>query len=122
MNVTKSPIDVFLEQRLEEDKIKLGTSLNDSLQKEMEELIDKYNIEFYSEPKKIAKWGDWRLVWRGKEYYTPYKNKGEWEEAMVEYGKTDTKRQVQDPFKGEAYDVINEILGDSWHEQTLVLI
>lgn len=35
MNVTKSPIDVFLEQRLEEDKIKLGTSLNDSLQKEM---------------------------------------------------------------------------------------
>ena len=84
-----------------------------SLCMEMVKLIDKYNIECYSEPKKIAKWGEWRLVWRGKEYYTPYKNEGEWKDAMVEYSKTDTKRQVKDPFKGEAYDVINEILKDA---------
>ena len=81
-----------------------------SLCMEMEKLIKKYNIEFYAEPKHIAKWADWRLVWRGKEYHTPYHNEAEWQEAMVEYGKTDTKRQAKDPFKGEAYDVINEIL------------
>lgn len=72
-------------------------------------LIKKYNMKFYSEPKKIAEWGDWKLVWRGKEYPTPYANEGEWEKAMVEYGKTDTQRQVADPFKGGAYDIIEEM-------------
>lgn len=77
---------------------------------EMTYLIKKYNIHFYCEPLKIAAWKDWRLVWRGKEYYTPYANEGAWEKAMVEYGKTDTKRKAKNPFKGEAYDVIDEIL------------
>lgn len=77
-----------------------------SILPDMLALIKKYNIEFYSEPVKIAKWGDWRLVWKGKEYFTPYKNEGEWQAAMVEYGKTDTKRQVVDPFKGLIDDVI----------------
>lgn len=76
-------------------------------------LIKKYHISFYTEPEHIAKWGEWRLVWRGKEYYTPYKNQGEWQKAMIEYGKTDTKRKAKDPFKGKAYDVINEILGSA---------
>lgn len=81
-----------------------------SLRMEMENLIKKYNIKFYSEPKKIAKWGDWKLVWKGKEYATPYANKEEWEAAMVEYGKTDTKRQAKNPFTGDAYNIIDEIL------------
>ena len=84
-----------------------------SLRMEMERLIEKYNIKFYSEPKKIAKWGDWRLIWKGKEYATPYKNKEEWEAAMVEYGKQDTKRQATNPFTGEGFDMWDEILKKS---------
>lgn len=81
-----------------------------SITEDITKLIKKYDMSFYSEPKKIAKWGDWRLVWRGKEYYTPYKDAAEWQAAMVEYGKQDTKRQAKDPFKGKAYDILDEIL------------
>lgn len=84
-----------------------------SLCMEMQKLIKKYNIKFYSEPKKIAKWGDWRLVWRGKEYHTPYENDKEWQEAMIEYSKTDTKRQVKDPFTGGVYDIIKQMKENS---------
>lgn len=84
-----------------------------SLAADMTHLINVYNMGFYAEPKKIAKWEDWRLVWRGKEYKTPYKDEEEWVKAMEEYGKHDTKRQVKDPFKGEAFDIINEILKKS---------
>lgn len=84
-----------------------------SITAEIAGLIKRYNMEFYSEPTHIAKWSDWRLVWRGKEYPTPYADANAWQEAMVEYGKTDTKRQAKDPFQGKAYDLIDEILKDA---------
>ena len=84
-----------------------------SLCMEMQKLIKKYNMKFYSEPKKIADWGDWRLVWRGKEYHTPYKSEGDWQKAMAEYSKTDTKRQVKDPFTGGVYDIIKQMKENS---------
>lgn len=55
----------------------------DELREPMLELIKKYDISFYSEdPKKIAPWGEWRLILDGEEYPTPYKNEKEWEKAM----------------------------------------
>ena len=49
----------------------------------MLKLIRKYGISFYSEdPKKMAPWGEWRLILDGEEYPTPYKNEKEWEKAM----------------------------------------
>lgn len=55
----------------------------DELREPMLELIKKYDISFYSEdPKKTAKWGEWRLLLDGEEYPTPYKNEKEWEKAM----------------------------------------
>lgn len=83
------------------------------LRNAVERFIKKYNISFYSEPNEIADWGDWKLVWNNREYATPYKNKEEWEAAMVEYGKTDTKRQAKNPFTGEAYNIIDEILKEA---------
>lgn len=84
-----------------------------TLTQAMLELIKKYNIKFYSEPLKIADWGDWRLIWRGKEYRTPYKSEGDWQKAMAEYSKTDTKRQVNNPFTGGVYDVIKRMKENS---------
>lgn len=56
---------------------------HDELREPMLELIKKYDAKFYSEdPKKIAPWGEWRLILDGEEYPTPYKNEKEWEKAM----------------------------------------
>lgn len=73
-------------------------------------LIDKYGIEFYAEPKHIAKWENWRLIWNGKEYPTPYKSQSEWVEAMDKASKNDNVRAIDNPFQGEAFDEINAIL------------
>ena len=77
---------------------------------EMSELISKYKIEFYSEPKHIAKWADWKLLFGNKEYPTPYANQGEWVEAMAEASKNDNIRAIGNPFSGEAFDEISKIL------------
>lgn len=66
---------------------------HDELREPMLELIKKYDVSFYMEdPKKTAPWNQWRLVFDGKEYPTPYKNEKEWKEAMKEAGKNDTAR------------------------------
>lgn len=81
------------------------------LAQEMSELIDKYDMEFYSEPKHIAKWAKWRLLFGNKEYPTPYANQGEWVEAMEEASKHDNMRASADnPFEGEAFDLVSKIL------------
>ena len=76
----------------------------------MSELIEKYKIEFYSEPKHIAKWEKWRLLFGTKEYPTPYADQGEWVEAMQKASANDTMRNTSNPFSGEAFDEINKIL------------
>lgn len=66
---------------------------HDELREPMLELIKKYDIKFYMEdPRKMAKWGDWRLIFNGEEYPTPYKNEKEWKKAMEEAGKNDSAR------------------------------
>lgn len=57
------------------------------LHDDMVKLIDKYNIQFYMEPKRIAKWQDWKLIIGNKEHKTPYKDEGEWIAAMEEANK-----------------------------------
>ena len=65
----------------------------DELREPMLKLIKNNNIKFYQEdPKKMAKWGEWRLVFDGKEYPTPYENEKAWKKAMEEAGKNDTAR------------------------------
>lgn len=58
---------------------------HDELREPILELVKKYDVKFYSEdPKKMAKWSEWRLILDGEEYPTPYKNEKEWEKAMEE--------------------------------------
>ena len=84
------------------------------LEKPMRELIDKYGIKFYVEnPKRMAKWGEWRLKIGEKYYPTPYANEKEWAEAMEKASKTDTYRQVKSPLTGGIFDTIDEIIKNS---------
>lgn len=65
----------------------------DELREPMLKLIKKYDIKFYMEdPKKMAKWKDWKLIIGDREYPTPYKNEKEWQKAMEEASKNDTAR------------------------------
>lgn len=65
----------------------------DELREPMKELIKKYNIKFYMEnTRKMAKWGDWKLIIGNREYPTPYKDEDDWEKAMEEASKNDTAR------------------------------
>lgn len=80
------------------------------LAEDMERLINKYDIQFYQHPDESADWGEWKLVLGNKEYPTPYANIYEWKEAMMEQSKRDTMRQVENPFQGKGFDVLESIL------------
>lgn len=84
------------------------------LEQEVSALIKKYDIKFYRAPKRGAKWSDWRLVWNGKEYFTPYAGHEEWKEAMQKASKTDTMRAMNySAFKGGVFDEIAKIIGNN---------
>lgn len=75
------------------------------------ELIDKYGILFYAvNEKKMADWEKWRLVWNKKEYPTPYKTFEDWKKAMEGAAKQDTARAAKNPFVGDVFDEIDEIV------------
>lgn len=94
----------------------------DDLKGPMEALIKKYSIRFYAEnPKKMAKWQDWKLIIGEKEYPTPYKNEKEWKKAMEAQGEKDTARilqkNIEEKFSGGVYDELNEIINGSLADQ-----
>lgn len=99
-----------------ETKLKAYQTLLELLKQEeiadkVEELIDKYEIEFWGEDtKNMAEWKEWKLIFGKKEYPTPYENCQAWEEAMKIASKNDTVRKASNPFKGGAYDEISAIL------------
>lgn len=96
----------------------------EELREPMEELIDKYEIKFWGEDtKRMCDWEDWKLLIPDKKtgvlkiYPTPYKDYRAWEEAMAEKAKTDTIRQVDNPFTTGAYDEIEKILKEEYNEK-----
>lgn len=81
----------------------------DSLTKEMEKLINQYDIKFYQEPKRIAKWEDWRLIIGNKEHNTPYKNEGEWVAAMEENNKKNANAERNWAARAKTYDSLDAV-------------
>jgi len=82
------------------------------LHDEMMELIEKYDIKFYSEnPAFLAKWSDWKLTVGNKTYPTPYKDKAAWEIAMAENDKTNQNAAIPVKPKTELDLEIEKILG-----------
>ena len=81
------------------------------LSPKMEELIEKYDIEFWEEDKKkYAPWGDWKLIFGKKIYPTPYENYEAWEKAMDKASRSDVIRQIDNPFSSGAFKEIAEII------------
>lgn len=92
--------------------------LNDRI----EELIDKYEIEFWGEDvKRMCDWEDWKLVIIGPdgkktEYPTPYADYHAWEEAMQERAKQDVIRQLNSPFAGGTFAEIDKLIKEEYEE------
>ena len=58
------------------------------LKPEMERLIKEYDVSFWRpDPELECEWGDWKLIYNGHSYPTPYKSISEWETAMEENNK-----------------------------------
>ena len=62
----------------------------------VKQLIEKYDIHFYGLCK-AAPWEQWRMIYDGKEYKTPYANVTDYEKKMEEYDKKNPQ-VVQNPF------------------------
>lgn len=88
---------------------------HDELKKPMEELIEKYNVKFYTEVEDMVEWKDWKLIIGDREYQTPYASESEWKATMEERENKDSARQLQkkmeENFSGEVYDEVKQILG-----------
>lgn len=94
----------------------------EELEKPMEDLIEKYEIEFWGEDlKRCCDWEDWKLVivkenGEREVYPTPYEDYNAWIEAMKEASKKDTIRQMNSPFVGGDYDEIEKILKEDYEK------
>lgn len=65
------------------------------LEQEVRELIAKYNIRFYDWQGTLGKWSSWKLIYNGKEYYSPYADSEAWKEAMRHHNSTGKDRLRQ---------------------------
>lgn len=56
-----------------------------SLGNAISQMIDDYDIHFYSAPNAMGEngtWNKWKLIYDGEEYYSPYQDDRDWEVAM----------------------------------------
>lgn len=82
------------------------------LAEEMKALIEKYDIKFYK-PCKPAEWKEWRMIFNGKEYKTPYADMEDYEQQMREQHQGQQKEDYAKHAEKmqDATDIINDILG-----------
>ena len=82
------------------------------LRDDMLKLIDKYHIEFYGpiSGKKQAPWSEWKMVWNGKEYPTPYKDHADYEQKMREMNKKQDRFGKTNRMKGGVFDELDKLL------------
>lgn len=84
----------------------------DSIKDQLSELIKKYDMKFYGHIGKkegLAPFSSWKMVYNGKEYYTPYADMDNYEQAMIEQH-PDRQAPVTNPFSGGVFDEIDKII------------
>lgn len=81
------------------------------LTQEMASLIDRYGIKFYTDSLPQSKrWKGWHVIVGNKRYDSPYKCQSDWEEAMAKHNNEEAHRKLKNPFEGEGFSAIDEIL------------
>ena len=100
-----------------EEKIKRFAAVLDFLKLDgmrgpLEKLIDKYGIEFYNQPlgKDSAPWGEWKLIYNGKEYRTPYKDEETLNKYLEKQNKKERRFEMLDRMKGGVFDEVDNLI------------
>lgn len=75
-------------------------------------LINHYHISFYGpvSGKQQAKWEDWKLVWDGREYRTPYKDHDDYDQKMAGLNKKQDRFGKTDRMSGGVFDELDKLL------------
>lgn len=82
-----------------------------SIEKEMRDLIEKYEIKFYQEDTEYsAKWGEWNLYIGKNKYPTPYTTRSDWEKAMTKNDATNHNVALNNKMEGGVFDEVNKII------------
>lgn len=102
-----------------EEKIKVYDAIRQytkvkELKAPVENLVKKYGIEFYSIPpeNEQAPWSEWRLIYQGREYETPYKDKKDLEAKLAEKDIAEGRRRQPDNLKGGVFDEIDKLIDE----------
>ena len=83
------------------------------LKEPLARLIKQYNIKFYGVVNKrhgACDWGDWKMIFNGREYPTPYKDASEWEKAMEKMNEKQGRGLMQKRMSGGAFDELDKLL------------
>lgn len=90
-----------------------------TLKEDMEKLIEKYDMKFYGIAKTDVAFNEWKMIWRGKVYKTPYSSVEDWEKAMDEQNKEQkTKlKETSERLSGGVFDEIDNIINESLSSQ-----
>lgn len=110
-------IEEWNKSHSEEEKIRKHAALleylrQDELKEPLKALIEKYHIEFYAQPlgKECAPWSDWKLLYNGKEYKTPYKDQADLDKHLKKADKKTKRFDMTDRMKGGVFDEIDNII------------
>lgn len=105
-------------QHPNEPKLKCFQTFEDwlkepSLHDELQQLIDENEIEFYHVPRTDRKrdWGQWRMIYNGVEYYSPYQTQADWEKEM------ESKNQAREAgnkqlFEGDIFEELRRNINE----------
>ena len=83
------------------------------LKEPLARLIKQYGIKFYGVVNKrhgACDWGDWKMIFNGREYHTPYKDASEWEKAMEKMNEKQGRGLMQKRMSGGAFDELDKLL------------
>ena len=110
-------IEEWNKSHSEEEKIRKHAALleylrQDELKEPLKALIEKYNIEFYAQPlgKECAPWSDWKLLYNGKEYKTPYKDQADLDKHLKKADKKTKRFDMTNRMQGGVFDEIDNII------------
>lgn len=90
-----------------------------TLTDEVQELINKYQVDFYTPTNDCAGWDDWHVVIDGKAHYTRFKDEQDWEKQMKKYNEKDPSGILSGAscFQGGVFDEVTRLLADYEQEK-----
>lgn len=101
----------------EEERIRRFAALLDFLKLDgargpLEKLIAKYGIEFYNQPlgKDSAPFNEWKLIYNGREYKTPYKDEETLNKYLEKQNKKEPRFEMVERMKGGVFDEVDNII------------